>query len=86
MPEIDTKVSLMSIVQLAVLLVAIVLAWSKMVTREELVMNIKEVKTDYVRSDVFNLQIGILDTKIESVDKKVNEIGQDVKSIRKVVQ
>lgn len=79
MPTFDSKISLGAILQMIVLIVAMALAWGKVVTRDEL-------KSDYVKSDVYNLQLGIIDSKIQAVNGKVDEIKSDVKEIKRVVK
>ena len=80
--EFNTKISLGNIIQLVVLLSAIIFGWSQMVTRKEL----KEFESNYVRGDVFSLQLGIIDTKVQSVNSKVDEIKADVKDIKRAVR
>ena len=76
MPSFEAKISLGSLLQIIVLLVAMVMAWSKLVTLDDLTGH-------YVRSDVHQLQLQMIEARMNSLDAKTDEIRSDVKDIKK---
>lgn len=86
MMTVDTKVTMGNIIVITMLVFSMIMAYSKLATKDEVAHSLKELKTDYVRSDVFSLQMGIIDTKIQSINGKIDEIKSDVKDIKRAIK
>jgi cell division protein FtsL len=78
MPTFESKISLGNLLQIIILLVALVVAWSKLVTHAEL--------ADYVRNDIHQLQLQIISAKISDLNAKSDEIQSDVKEIKRAIK
>ena len=84
--EFDNKVSLTNIVTLGLLIFAMIAAYSKLATKDEVATSVEAIKREYVSREVNTLQLQMLSTQVQSVNLKMEDLQKDVKEIKRVVR
>ena len=92
-PQIDTKFTVGNIITIGLLLFSMVMAYSKLATKDEIQDVRKDfsnsldgMKKDYVSREVNTLQLQVLTNQVISVDGKVDEMQRDLKEIKRWVK
>lgn len=83
----EKKITLGNLIQIAVLVVAIVLAYGRMEANQEIIRGrvdqiskeVESARLQFVRADVHTLQIQV-------IQERLDEIQQDLKEIKKAVK
>ena len=86
MPEFESKITLGSVIQTAILVIGLTMAWSRLAPREEVYQEISKIRAESVTKEVNALQIQMLTLQVTALDKKVETMASDVKDIRRIVR
>lgn len=86
MPEFESKISLVGLIQIGLIVIGFAAAWGKVPTREEVALELEKVKSESVTKEVNTLQIQMLTLQVTALDKKIETISTDVKDIKRTVR
>lgn len=83
---IETKFTVGNLITIGLLLFSMVMAYSRLATKDEVADAIETIKKEYVSREVNTLQLQLLTTQMQAVNVKIDEIQRDVKEVKKFIR
>lgn len=84
--NIDTKVTVGNLITIALLLFSMVMAYSRLATKEEVASAVESIKKEYVSREVNTLQLQMLSSQVQAVNLKMEDMQKDVKEIKRFIR
>lgn len=78
----DPRITLGNVINIGVLLVTIVYAYSQLATRKEMIDFVAEVKREYVSREVLKLEIQLIGVEVKGLGTKLEEMRSELKEVR----
>jgi hypothetical protein len=85
-PYIDTKFTVGNAITIGLLLFSMVMAYSRLATKDEVASAVESIKKEYVSREVNTLQLQMLSTQLQAVNLKMEDVQKDVKEIKRWVK
>ena len=86
MPQIDAKFTVGNIITIGLLLFSMVMAYSKLATKDEVADAVQSIKKEYVSREVNTLQLQMLSSQVQDVNGKIDDVQKDLKEIKRWVK
>ena len=84
--SVDTKFTVGNIITISLLLFSMVMAYSRLATKDEVAGAIETIKKEYVSREVNTLQLQLLTTQMQTVNAKIDDIQKDVKEVKRFIR
>lgn len=75
-----------NIITIGLLLFSMVMAYSRLATKDEVAFAIETIKKEYVSREVNTLQLQLLTTQMQAVNVKIDDIQKDVKEVKRFIR
>lgn len=83
---IEAKFTVGNIITIGLLLFSMVMAYSRLATKDEVAFAIETIKKEYVSREVNTLQLQLLTTQMQAVNVKIDDIQKDVKEVKRFIR
>lgn len=85
-PTIDAKFTVGNLITIGLLLVSMIMAWSRLATKDEVSSAIESIRKDYVSREVNTLQLQLISSQVLAVNSKIDDVQKDLKEIKRFVK